>query len=119
MVLTGEVDRIQKESVRLLELEKKKNKKLQQTIEEKGNSHLNLDLMIAYLRSQLGDKSTSLFCHNTAPVLNDDVVSKLSLKQKDEFHPKSVHEEDSLNFSQDNDPLVLTFTKKDLIVLET
>lgn len=39
--------------------------------------------MIAYLRSQLGDKPHSIFCQSTAPVPSDDVVSRLSLKKKD------------------------------------
>lgn len=45
------MERIKRESYRLIENEKLKNKRLEETIQEKGKHLFYLDLMIAFLRS--------------------------------------------------------------------
>jgi hypothetical protein len=72
--LEGELERIRKECMKLLEIEKFRVKKLEETIQEKGILHYNLELMIAYLRSHLPqfniESSERLFFQHTAPTSN-------------------------------------------------
>ena len=81
-----------------------------------------LELMIAYLRNKLGGNSNPFHLQHTAPsFLQDAHVSE-------KMQNKSIQEEDSLSLSQDKskifdsilseDPLVLTFTKKDIVILD-